>query len=324
MSTTHDRTVVIYAFHEKDVTVRMFEREGMVEHPDVDYVTVWNHVDRLLGGAPDVKQVKKGHLHIDRCNTSRDWGAYSEAIRQIDISTYKYFVLLNSTMRGPFFPSWYKKDTTHWTQLFTERLNTEIALVGSSINYQMSIPHVQSMLMVFDHRALNLLRKNDIIMSTNRQVPKNKLIWEHELNSSKVVLDAGFNLDCMLTAYQGIDWREKPPQGYPNIPVGCLWGKNRYFGTDIHPYEAIFMKTNREWGKYNTLDKITNWKLYPEHKEEIQEEAFDPGWQKQADQEEKHKKPWRTEKILLIVSSIVAALFVIMFTLSLTTGIFRR
>jgi len=32
-------------------------------------------------------------------------------------------------------------------------------------------------------------------------------IWHSELGASAAILDAGYNLDCLMVKYQGVDWR---------------------------------------------------------------------------------------------------------------------
>lgn len=34
-------------------------------------------------------------------------------------------------------------------------------------------------------------------------------IFYSELGSSKAILDAGFNIDCLMLRYQGVDWRDR-------------------------------------------------------------------------------------------------------------------
>ncbi len=34
-------------------------------------------------------------------------------------------------------------------------------------------------------------------------------IYYSELGSSTAILKAGFNLDCLMAKYQGVDWRDK-------------------------------------------------------------------------------------------------------------------
>ncbi len=45
---------------------------------------------------------------------------------------YRYFIFLNSSVRGPFYPS-YMPPGWQWTQAYTDRLVGDIKLVGSSL-----------------------------------------------------------------------------------------------------------------------------------------------------------------------------------------------
>lgn len=55
---------------------------------------------------------------------------------QIDLSQYKYFVWLDSTVRGPFLPSYLTKmsQAPFWHTLLTSRLTSSVKLVGSTID----------------------------------------------------------------------------------------------------------------------------------------------------------------------------------------------
>ena len=46
-------------------------------------------------------------------------------------------------------------------------------------------------------------------------------IWHSELGASAAILEAGYNLDCLLLKYQGIDWRKHD----------AAWQCNRGYGT---------------------------------------------------------------------------------------------
>jgi hypothetical protein len=73
---------------------------------------------------------------------------------------YRYFVFLNSSVRGPYVPL-YVPRAIHWTTLFTQLIresgdgygdnNGPIKLVGMTINCHLHRPHVQSMLWVTDY-----------------------------------------------------------------------------------------------------------------------------------------------------------------------------
>jgi hypothetical protein len=68
---------------------------------------------------------------------------------------FKYFVWLNSSVRGPFLPA-YHPAGVHWTTAFVRKLTGDVKLVGSTINcggaYALSAqqPHVQSYAVAMD------------------------------------------------------------------------------------------------------------------------------------------------------------------------------
>jgi hypothetical protein len=68
---------------------------------------------------------------------------------------FKYFVWLNSSVRGPFLPA-YHPASMHWTAAFVRKLRGDVKLVGSTINcggaYALSAqqPHIQSYAVAMD------------------------------------------------------------------------------------------------------------------------------------------------------------------------------
>ena len=56
-----------------------------------------------------------------------------EYLKEIEkLHTYKYFIFLNSSVRGPFYPS-YMPVGWQWPDAFVSRLDKQIRLVASSI-----------------------------------------------------------------------------------------------------------------------------------------------------------------------------------------------
>ena len=51
----------------------------------------------------------------------------------VDTSSYTYFVLMNSSVRGPFLPAHWPA-AAHWTTGFTSRLSSTVKLVGPTIS----------------------------------------------------------------------------------------------------------------------------------------------------------------------------------------------
>lgn len=261
-------TVVVFVFHEYNRNVKFFLKQGVKANSQVDYVVVHNIEHFSEQPSASVRILEEDGQRskvtmVKRANLSNDWGAYSESLLHFDANQYKYFVFLNSTMRGPFVPPYV---TEHWTQLFTRKLNSDVGLVGSTINPYNCQPHVQSMMMAMDRRVLDLAREHQKFFEPSQSVEKSRLITEHEVGLSTLVLENGLNIDCMVTAFQGVDWREKPEIKFPTtLRKSDLWGDRNYFGHNLHVYETVFFKTNRYYNDAHTnLEHYTLWKEHEE------------------------------------------------------------
>lgn len=82
-----------------------------------------------------------------------------QQLKRFRMSDYDYFVILNGSLRGPFYPSWVDTETvdvhgraTHlWYWPYVKKMidDTEVKLVGATISCAIEI-HVQSMIVVTD------------------------------------------------------------------------------------------------------------------------------------------------------------------------------
>lgn len=98
--------------------------------------------------------------YLHHANECYDWGTFGWALEheQVQVRDYKYFIFLNSSVRGPFLPP-YLQGKVHFSKLMTGMLNHDdapnsIKLVGPSVScegtvrlaggLQRSNPHVQS------------------------------------------------------------------------------------------------------------------------------------------------------------------------------------
>lgn len=239
-------------------------RCGLVADPLVDYLIVQNIPEWPRDHKLEMNEKPMGRSNVTwvkRPNVSQDIGAYSEAVRIVDTSKYDYFLFINSTMRGPFLPTWFDHKKSTWVDSFVGMLNDSVALAGCSINYYGGRPHVQSMAMVMDHRALKIYKDRGIFLRKNMSIPKHVLIDEHEVGGSKYVLEEGYNIDCFVTAFVHKDWR-KDVRFYPEeaSDPNDLWGSKNYYGYSLHPYETIFYKTNRHYNRKDCIiDLMSEW-----------------------------------------------------------------
>ncbi|MCJ1464020.1 hypothetical protein MMC07_002630 [Pseudocyphellaria aurata] len=133
---------------------------------------------------------------------------------------YKYLVLLNSSVRGPFLPS-YMPPGFHWTAPFLSKITEEVKLVGSTINCggaygHPPVPHVQTYVVATDSRGLEVLAEavRPLCQHVLRlsQYAKGTVFhcWENmaetvihsELGASQAIIKAGYNLDSLMLRYQ--------------------------------------------------------------------------------------------------------------------------
>lgn len=233
------RTLVTFVFHKMDVNVNFFLKFGVVRHTNVDYCIVEN-TDSEQPSLVEHEYHPSKLFWMKRPNISQCFGGYSASIRTLT-EPYQYRFFINSTMRGPLLPTWAPKDK-FWLDYFTERFSNSVAMVGSSINIDPEV-HVQSMMMGVDQRALRILVENQIFLPEDIYVDKKTLIYEHEVYGTQLVLNQGYNIDCMITAFQGRDWQREKVKPYDELITHDLWDVGAYYGQSLHPYETIFFKT---------------------------------------------------------------------------------
>lgn len=171
--------------------------------------------------------------------------------KKINITHYKYFILINSSVRGPFFPPYYLKfvadykeefdKSFYWYFVFTKRLTHKIKLTGCTISC-IPIPHVQSYVFVTDFIGLTILLKPDGVESSIFRCHKVQIhaSFDGEVPSSTRILEAGYMIDSLLTKYQTLNFNEQHNRL-------CNQHKNPYLddnldGVSLEPYEVVFVK----------------------------------------------------------------------------------
>jgi hypothetical protein len=169
---------------------------GNVEDPLTDYVIIVNGEAAIdLNGLPaNVKVVRRG-------NTCYDGGTAGEVLAGMDTKSYQFFFIMNSSVRGPFLPSYFPQSTggrlgtgssmhapaRSWTTAFTDLLNSHVKLVGTTINCEIHV-HVQSMLLATDRVGIELLRESGALDCAE---DRDDAIAKYELGASAVIMGNG-------------------------------------------------------------------------------------------------------------------------------------
>jgi hypothetical protein len=253
------KTLILYTFYDKSFEVEFFIKKGCFNHPDYKFIIISNNKNTNLKVPSFVELIK-------RENRGLDFGAWEEVLLTNNLyKGYDYFIFINNSCVGPFVPSYHKG---YWCDIFNDNITGDIKLFGTTIN-PIHIPaqqaHVQSWCFNTDRTGLDILIKAAIFSSTSNWVveglvkpshhgesfSKGKII-QKEIKMSREIIDAGWNIGCLLDYYKGIDFRfkEKRPEEYDidwNIGRdGDLAWRNHYMGMNMHPYEVIFIKSNRD------------------------------------------------------------------------------
>ena len=250
------RTVVVYHYHELDETHRsnleFFLNCGFDD--ELDYILI------IAGGCtlelPCLSNLKVVHI----ANAGTDFAGYAHAVNHaIDIERYRHFIFLNSTVCGPFLPSYHGP---RWADCFVSMLSGNVHLCGATINilsdqsffnapfkerygFEGPYAHVQTMIFCLSRQALEFLIGKGFFRRPLGPT-KNDIIIDYELLLSQLIIHNGWNISCLLAEYTWLDYGRITGDINPTSYHGDACYSGRYFGRSIHPYEAVFIKNNRD------------------------------------------------------------------------------
>lgn len=269
-------TLVIYVFSDTDPeyinNLRFFVKHGMRPGDGCDYIIVIQQepAPAMMQVLPELPANARYEFHKNECF---DWGTIGWVLQQtsVDTSPYTYFVLMNSSVRGPFLPAHWPSQV-HWTTIFTERISDTVKLVGPTISCEGAArngdpvgpwrrnPHVQSYVIATDQVGLSILKHDGEVLKCHNGI--HDAIWHAELGSSAAVLNAGYNIDCLMLRYQGVEWQDRSNWG-------CNGGMNPYLefmndGISLDPLEVVFVKVKAHfidlgWSYARTAIKHDKW-----------------------------------------------------------------
>ncbi|KAI9798826.1 MAG: hypothetical protein M1826_005655 [Phylliscum demangeonii] len=244
-----DRPLILYAYHETEDARRnaeFFIRHAL--HDAADFLFIFNggdtDLDTLLpANATNIRVIR-------RRNDCYDLGAFAEVLTKDSWSLYgryRRFILMNASIRGPFVPHWAQAHSC-WSDMYLDRVTDHTKLVGMTYNCKPA-RHVQSMIWATDSIGLHLLLSEQGI---------NQCFHEHdpavhaEVGATALITDAGYGVDVMMSAFH-----TRPDYARSCAHDDVLWN-DKYYGFNVHPYETLFAKTNRQIAPQQ-LDTLTAW-----------------------------------------------------------------
>jgi hypothetical protein len=283
------RALVVYVYYETPIAkanLEFFLRHGLLPPRFADYVF-------LLQEGPNVSTVQfpqAVNIQVvrkpNRCFDLGSWGAYLNE-RNFDVlaATYKYFVFINASVRGPFLPAW---APVNWLTIFASQITDKVKLIGLTANCRgadcgwlgdSQYAHLQSMFLLTD--ALGLRS----IWHLLQLCPESKFraVLDVEMLMSRTIIASGYSWRGQMlgTAYEGYlqqclhgdmmaqyhvpGERLPPPPPTPSPAPTTPDPSNPFLNSEpattttpappptpqhaprlnIHPLEVIFIKANR-------------------------------------------------------------------------------
>ncbi|KAL4459147.1 hypothetical protein ABPG75_014012 [Micractinium tetrahymenae] len=268
------RTLVVYVFSGSDPeyadNLRFFISEAVKENDGCDYVIVLQQGKGL--SQPDPLPVLPPNArYLRHPNECYDIGTVGWVLQsqlgRAGTQPYRYFVWLNSSVRGPFLPA-YLRGRLHWTEPLLSKLSDSVKLVGATINCGRAydIPptvHVQSYVSATDAAGLGVLLGTQRVFRCWGHI--HETIVESELGASIAIMKEGYTIDSLMLRYQGVDWRD--PAVTRRACNGELNPLQPGFndGINVEPLEVMFIKVKAamraagNWPHVTTAVKYAEW-----------------------------------------------------------------
>lgn len=248
------KLVVIYNYFEEGrenithTNYNFFIKYGYYEDSNIYYIFVIN-------GKCTIKLLNKLNIFIyRRDNIGYDFGAYGDVLRQLPFA-FDYYFFLNSSVRGPFIPTYCK---IKWYEPYINLMKNNVKLVGSSINIHINRPHVQSYFFLLNYESLQYLLNK---IFNKEYYTLSEVINYQEIGMSEYILQNNWNIDSLIPEQQGINWLNRfEDEKYKKIKyfTDMIYSGKLCNGRDLHPYELIFIKVNRNLST-DVINSLTNY-----------------------------------------------------------------
>ena len=247
------KTLILYVFHEFNNRVQYFIENGIFQSDEYTFLFIINdnECNHSIYNLPEYVKILK------RDNIGFDFGGWSDGLLIGDLyKNYDYFIFINSSCIGPFLPSYYNGN---WCDIFINNITDDIKLFGTTINNAnydiinrisdidpINNSHVQSWAFCTDKLTLEFLIEKKIFSNTFEKTHIDA-INNREIPMSREIIKNGWNIGSLMLHYHNVDFRfkDKQPLEYNKIFLGDVVYNNCYFNSNLHPYEVIFIKANR-------------------------------------------------------------------------------
>lgn len=262
------KNCIIYHYYEKDEiykdNLRHFLSFAITDQDDY-FILISGHCSVTI--PENINNVTK----IFYPNHNLDYGAYCNFISTNNglLDKYEFIFFVNSSVRGPFVPP-YSKDS--WSDIFINGFTDEVGIVGSTINIlnpetqeaknyfglfgNDKVTHVQTTAYCLSRESLRKLIESGFYQET---IPLDKysIISQYEIRMSQLLLCFGYRIKSLCPEFNAIDFSSEHCNPNPTSANGDILVDKGYWGRTVHPYEVLFIKTNRSLINLKYLDRLS-------------------------------------------------------------------
>lgn len=234
------KLLVLYTFHIYNDRVDHFIKKCIFYDPNIDFLIICSDPDMEFQ-APSYTTI------LFRDNIGYDFGAWSDGLLMNNrYLEYDYFLFVNSSVIGPFIPSYV---TDKWTDIYLKGLKNNIKLFGSTINCcddPLTKAHVQSYIFSMDKSTLIYLIDCNIFTRINDINTQDDAIQNKEILMSRKIIEKGWNIGSLFEYYKDVDFtfQTQNPHHYPLYFLGDIMYQ-KYRGSLWNEYQLVFIKGNR-------------------------------------------------------------------------------
>ena len=234
------KLLVLYVFHIYNDRVNHFIKNCIFNDENVDFILISNNKNNIFD-VPDYVKI------LFRDNIGYDFGGWSDALLTDNLyENYNNFIFINSSVIGPFIPTYYKNK---WTDVYIDGLQDNIKLFGSTINTcrnPLHLSHVQSYIFSMDKTTLKYLIDCEIFSIINYPKDLTEAVWQMEIVMSRKIIENKWNIGSLLPYYKNVNFvfNDKPPQDY-NIEFLDDIMFQEFRNSLWNEHELVFIKGNR-------------------------------------------------------------------------------
>ncbi|KAI7838423.1 hypothetical protein COHA_007795 [Chlorella ohadii] len=273
-------TLIIYAYSATDAEEqRNFEhflKHGVEEQAGLTYRFLIASGEGILPPLAMPRLPPNAeYLEAPACAGSA-WGMLAAAQQQLahDLAAAERIVVVTSAVRGPYMPP-YTHEFMHWTDALTSKLGPRTKMVGSALTCEGApkggdaaaewrqnpylLPHAWAIDKASREGWQLVVRAEEVLQCYSSSWDAR---YHSDAGAALALLSAGYNIDTLLTKYQGMDWWIQRNWGCnARMRPDAEW---TYDGVSITPYETVFVPVNlgmlqSEWSFVRQAAKYTDW-----------------------------------------------------------------